>query len=115
MTVRRPTITAAMAVLLLAAASPAAAQDDDLDDAVQRGRELAVLLCQRCHDIAGPGPSPNRLAPPFPTLIERLTMEGVADEIQEGLALGHEPMPPWTFSPQQVEDLLSYLYSISPE
>ena len=80
--------------------------------AAQRGHEMAQLLCQRCHAIGPTGKSPNPLSPPFRSLLAKLTMEGLADEIDEGLPLGHRPMPPWQFSTRQAEDLLAYIASI---
>ena len=80
--------------------------------AVERGNEMAQLLCQRCHAIGLSGKSPNPLSPPFRTLQAKLTMEGLADEIDEGLLLGHRPMPPWQFSARQAEDLLAYIASL---
>ena len=82
---------------------------------VKRGQELAQLLCARCHAIAGPGPGTEEKSPPFSTLVSRLTLEGIADQLLEGLPLGHEPMPQWQFSEQQVEDLLFYIESVSAE
>ena len=80
---------------------------------VMRGRELAELLCARCHAIGPTGDSTNPQSPPFRTLEAKLTLEGVEDQIAEGLSLGHEPMPPWQFSSQQIVDLVSYIASLS--
>ncbi len=85
------------------------ARDDENAESIKRGLELAQLLCMKCHAITGPGPGPEEKSPPFATLVDRLTIEGVADQLLEGLPLGHEPMPPWEFSEQQAEDLLLYI------
>jgi len=94
-------------VLLLT--MPILAQADDDTASIKRGHELAQLLCMRCHAITGPGPGPNEKSPPFTTLIPKLGLEGVADQLLEGLPMGHDPMPKWEFSEQQAEDLLLYL------
>jgi mono/diheme cytochrome c family protein len=86
-----------------------AARDDENAESIKRGLELSQLLCMRCHAISGPGPGPNEKSPPFNTLVEKLSIEGVADQLLEGLPLGHEPMPKWEFSEQQAEDLLLYI------
>jgi mono/diheme cytochrome c family protein len=86
-----------------------AARDDENAESIKRGLELAQLLCMRCHAISGPGPGPNEKSPPFNTLVEKLSIEGVADQLLEGLPLGHDPMPKWEFSEQQAEDLLLYI------
>ena len=85
------------------------ARDDENAESIKRGLELAQLLCMKCHAISGPGPGPEEKSPPFATLVEKLTIEGVADQLLEGLPLGHEPMPKWEFSEQQAEDLLLYI------
>jgi mono/diheme cytochrome c family protein len=96
------------ALLLLGMSVPLAHAQDDMAS-IKRGLEMAQLLCMRCHAISGPGPGPNEKSPPFSTLVDKLTLEGVADQILEGLPLGHEPMPQWEFSEQQAEDLLLYI------
>ncbi len=92
---------------------PARAEEDQAY--IKRGQELAQLLCIRCHAIAGPGPGTEEKSPPFSTLVSKLTLEGIADQLLVGLPLGHEPMPKWQFSEQQVEDLLFYIESVSAE
>ncbi|MEO1161037.1 MAG: c-type cytochrome [Pseudomonadota bacterium] len=88
---------------------------DDEAASIQRGKELAQLLCMRCHAIEGPGPGKEKKSPPFSTLVPNLTLEGVADQLLEGLPLGHDPMPKWEFSEQQAEDLLFYIESVKAE
>lgn len=107
---------AAPAVIGQTATQPAAtdtaeqqARDDENAASIKRGLELAQLLCMKCHAITGPGPGPEEKSPPFATLVEKLTIEGVADQLLEGLPLGHEPMPKWEFSEQQAEDLMLYI------
>ena len=85
------------------------ARDDENAESIKRGLELSQLLCMKCHAISGPGPGPEEKSPPFATLVDKLTIEGVADQLLEGLPLGHEPMPRWEFSEQQAEDLLLYI------
>ncbi len=89
------------------------ARADEEAASVQRGKELAQLLCTRCHAIEGPGPGTEEKSPPFSTLVPNLTLEGVADQLLEGLPLGHDPMPKWEFSEQQAIDLLLYIESVS--
>lgn len=101
--------------ILAMTVGPMPARSEDEMKSIVRGKELAQLLCQRCHAIAGPGPGKEEKSPPFSTLITRLTLEGVADQLLEGLPLGHDPMPAWQFSEQQAEDLLFYIYSVSTE
>ena len=101
--------------ILTMTAGPIPARSEDDTTPITRGKELAQLLCQRCHAIAGPGPGKEEKSPPFSTLIARLTLEGVADQLLEGLPMGHDPMPQWQFSERQAEDLLLYIDSVSAE
>lgn len=102
-------------VILAMTAGHIPARGDDEMAAVKRGKELAQLLCARCHAIEGPGPGKEEKSPPFSTLVPKLTLEGVADQLLEGLLLGHDPMPKWEFSEQQAVDLLLYIESVSAE
>ena len=79
-----------------------------------RGKALAELVCIRCHAVGPTGSSPNPKSPPFRTLLARLTIEGLMDEIDEGLPMGHRPMPPWNFSQEQKADLVNYIISLKP-
>ena len=102
-------------IILAMTAGHIPARGDDEMASVKRGKELAQLLCARCHAIEGPGPGKEEKSPPFSTLVPKLTLEGVADQLLEGLLLGHDPMPKWEFSEQQAVDLLLYIESVSAE
>lgn len=99
--------TMAAAVFVIATSTSLVHADDTAS--IKRGLELAQLLCMKCHAISGPGPGPEEKSPPFSTLTTKLGLEGVADQLLEGLPMGHEPMPKWEFSEQQAEDLLLYI------
>ncbi len=110
---RRKFLAAAVLAISLDFTGQVASAQQSEQEVVQHGRELANLLCKRCHAISGPGPSPRKAAPPFSTLIGKLTFEGLADQLLEGLRLGHKPMPPWEFSERQALNLLVYIDSVS--
>ena len=74
-----------------------------------RGRDLAILVCDQCHSVLNSGESPNQKAPPFRQLVEKLTSEGLGEQLEIALSLGHTPMPPWKLSPEQANDLLTYI------
>lgn len=76
------------------------------------GHAIAEGLCARCHAIAGPGPSPLAQAPPFSGFERQWPVYYLAEAMAEGLVIGHGPMPEFTFSPQEIEDLLAYLHSV---
>jgi mono/diheme cytochrome c family protein len=115
---RRPLIAAfaAAAMALLAASSWYAwrAPEREAAAAALRGRELAQLLCSQCHAIADESESPRDGAPPFRTLIDRITLDGVEDMLAESIGLGHDPMPEWTFSSGQIADLIAYIMTLEP-
>ena len=75
----------------------------------QRGKDLAILVCDRCHAITTTGNSPNPKAPPFRQLVEKLSPEGLGEQLEVALSMGHAPMPPWKLSPDQATDLLTYI------
>jgi len=75
----------------------------------QRGKDLAILVCDRCHAISTTGNSPNPKAPPFRQLVEKLSAEGLGEQLDVALSMGHAPMPPWKLSPGQATDLLTYI------
>ncbi len=92
--------------------SPPELPRPDQRESAQRGHDIAVLVCARCHAVTLSAQSPNLNAPPFPTLISRLSKEGLLEQLEIGLSLGHRPMPPWNFSTEQADDLLTYLASL---
>ncbi|NNJ74116.1 MAG: cytochrome c [Anderseniella sp.] len=106
-----PVLSGLLILALTAGQVPARADDEAAS--IQRGKELAQLLCTRCHAIEGPGPGTEEKSPPFSTLVPNLTLEGIADQLLEGLPMGHDPMPKWEFSEQQALDLLLYIESVS--
>jgi len=78
----------------------------------ERGRDLARLLCAKCHNLSSSGESPNAKAPPFRSFLQKLTGDGIEDELAEGILLGHQPMPKWEFSGQQIYDLSNFIISL---
>ena len=87
----------------------------DNRSSLERGYELARLACSRCHGIGQSDESTHPKAPLFRKLAARLTLEGLAEQLEIGLSLGHAPMPPWKISPQQSDDLLAYLVSLQAQ
>lgn len=81
-------------------------------DPVARGKAIVLRDCSGCHAVGTTGDSPNPKAPPFRTLQERYDVEALAEGLAEGLAVGHGPMPEWTFPPDEVTAIVAYLKSI---
>jgi cytochrome c len=55
------------------------------------------------------------LAPPFRDLPKRYPVDHLAEALAEGIVTGHPAMPEFTFTPREIEALLSYLSSLAPE
>ncbi len=79
---------------------------------IERGKDLATFGCSGCHNLEAAGKSPNKAAPPFRTLVKRLSQEGLQEQLEVALSMGHAPMPPWNINPVQSEDLLSFIESL---
>jgi len=56
--------------------------------------------------------SPVKLAPPFRTLHLRYPIETLSEALAEGIYTGHAEMPAFELSPDQINDLLSYLKTL---
>lgn len=96
--------------LVLALASPAAAQFSPA--AVARGQKLAKEACAFCHAISGSGPSANKDAPPFPTLLQTFPGRNLDEILAQGMMTRHPPMPVFLATSQNMDDLLAYLTSV---
>jgi cytochrome c len=96
---------------LLAAALPAAAAAPGV---LARGKAIAAKNCGACHAIGPTGASPNPNSPPFRGLARKYPLSNLEEALGEGIVVGHEglDMPPFQFSPKQIEALLAYLGSI---
>jgi mono/diheme cytochrome c family protein len=79
-----------------------------------RGEAIARNLCARCHAVEREGASPMGLAPPFRDLPKRYPLENLAEALAEGIVTGHPAMPQFTFTPREIEALLTYMSSLAP-
>ena len=98
-----------VAVLLSASLSAATAQTSPT---VQRGLNLALANCARCHSIDKVSPSPFALAPPFRDLHLRYPVENLAESLAEGIVTSHQNMPEFRLDPGQVGDFIDFLKSL---
>ncbi len=79
----------------------------------QKGQELATKLCARCHSVTRDGDSPFAEAPPFRTFSSKWPLESLEEALAEGIVVGHPAMPEFVFGPEDIQNLLSYIGSIS--
>lgn len=76
------------------------------------GLELAEVHCAACHAVEQNDKSRLKQAPAFRTLGKRYPLEDLEESLAEGIVTGHEGMPEFTFSPQDIDAFLGYLSSI---
>lgn len=97
--------------LLAAAALPAVAADP------LRGEEIARQRCAACHAIAPGETSTAANAPAFPTLGGDWPVSALQEALAEGILVGHSdpPMPEFSFTAQEVDDLIAYLESVAAQ
>lgn len=82
----------------------------------KRGRDLAMRLCSGCHALPPATDSPVPKAPNFADLAGRWPVDSLAEAFAEGIVVGHGDhvqMPEFSFDPQEIEDLLAYLETLS--
>jgi cytochrome c len=105
----------ALAVTLgaLASAAPVQAAGDPV-----AGEALAARLCTSCHAVAKEQSSPVPEAPPLASFAERWPLEHLEEAFAEGIMVGHSGpvrMPEFVLEPEQIDDLLAYLATLSDE
>jgi cytochrome c len=79
---------------------------------VEAGRQLAELHCSRCHAVGNEGASLMEGAPPLRDIKLRYPVEDLAEALAEGMITSHPQMPVFTFSTEEIDDLLAYLDSL---
>jgi mono/diheme cytochrome c family protein len=115
---RTITSTGAAAAVLAAcvfsscATAPADQAWDDDDGQVETGRMVAVEQCSSCHAIDQDLMSPRPGAPPMSTLLARYDPEMLANDLIEGIRVGHDDMPHFDFNIIATDALIAYLKSI---
>jgi len=55
------------------------------------------------------------LAPPFRVLPHRYPVANLAEALAEGIVVGHPAMPEFTFEPDEINALLTYIQSLAPD
>lgn len=104
----RTLIAATALILMQGFGSGALANGDDAES----GRMLANQFCAQCHAIEATGDSPLESAPPFRTLAQKYPPEHLAEALAEGISVGHEAMPEFQLTPDQIDSFIAYLRSL---
>lgn len=102
------TLALAMAAFGLAAC---ATQAPALTPETQ-GRALAQTHCGACHATGLYDESRAPEAPPLRQLSRNYRVANLEEALAEGISVGHPAMPQFSFSPEEVEALVSHLQSI---
>ena len=76
------------------------------------GLNLATKHCGACHGVALGSLSPNPAAPPFKKVAKLYPPESLEEALAEGIMVGHEDMPAFEFTADQVEQLIAFLKSL---
>lgn len=79
------------------------------------GRVIAEDNCAGCHAIGKTGDSPAKDAPPMRRFHENWPIETLGEALAEGMVVGHSDpqMPAFRFLPEDIDDLLAYIESLS--
>lgn len=78
------------------------------------GAVIAAGRCGRCHATGPNDASPQRITPPFRTLHERWPVEMLVEAQKTGVIDGHDEMPAFDFSPEEITALLRHIDSLAP-
>ena len=89
--------------------SPAMPADGMLIDA---GRQVAVLRCSRCHALDTVSQSPLPAAPPMAQMLARYNAEMLANDLIDGIRVGHDEMPELTLQVSEADALVASLQSL---
>lgn len=79
----------------------------------EKGKEIATKLCARCHSVGRDDESKLPEAPPFRTFADKWPLESLEEALAEGIVVGHPAMPEFMFAPEDIQNLLSHIASLS--
>jgi mono/diheme cytochrome c family protein len=82
---------------------------------VAAGHAIAEKHCARCHAVAEGLKSKHALAPTFPVIANRYSVWGLQEALAEGIIVGHDEMPKYVFTPEQITNLLSFMDTFTRE
>lgn len=83
--------------------------------AIERGGAIVAENCARCHARAPGEVSKHASAPSFATLFNAYPPEYLQEAFAEGVFVGHDDMPAFEFTPEQINDLVVYLKTLGSE
>jgi cytochrome c len=107
--------TTAVSIGLSAVLVVASARAETDDKTIARGHAILEANCARCHAIGMDDSSHHEEAPPFRVVVTRYPPENLAEALAEGIVSGHPDMPEFVFQPDEIEAILAYLGTLSPQ
>lgn len=84
-------------------------------DPVTEGHDLIRANCARCHAIDAASLSPEPKAPPFREVVKKYDPNDLEEALAEGIVTGHNNMPVFSFTPEQVTAIIAYLDTLKAE
>ncbi|NKB60544.1 MAG: c-type cytochrome [Alphaproteobacteria bacterium] len=81
---------------------------------LEAGEHIAQTFCAKCHAVETVGKSPLEPAPPFRTFHKKWPLENLEEALAEGIVVGHEAMPAFELSTEQISDLIGYMRTLEP-
>lgn len=76
------------------------------------GEVFVTKNCARCHATGATGDSPYAEAPPFRVVARKYRLEYLQEAFAEGIVTGHNVMPEFVLSTEQIDDLLAYFQTL---
>ena len=81
---------------------------------LERGRAIAARKCAPCHAIGRDDERPHAIVTPFRELHTRYPIEMLVDARRAGIISGHDEMPMFELSREDMRALLAYIDSFAP-
>ena len=100
-----------LVVLWTLEAAGAVAQTSSMLD---RGQAIAGRKCAPCHAIGRDDERPHAIVTPFRELHRRYPIEMLVDARETGTISGHDEMPMFELSREDMRALLAYIDSFAP-
>jgi cytochrome c len=82
---------------------------------LEKGRVIAARKCAACHAIGRDDERPHAIVTPFRELHTRYPIEMLIDARETGIISGHDEMPMFELSREDMGALLAYIDSFAPE
>lgn len=81
-------------------------------EVLAKGKAIVSEQCARCHSVEKTDASQHEDAPPFRDVANKYSVWLLAESLAEGIISGHPDMPEFTFEPDEIHAILSYMDSL---